>query len=120
MSKTIAIVGSRNFNNQKYFNLALESIQNQIKNVTHFVSGGAKGADLMGQKWAEQKGLEIKIFYPDWNKHGRAAGVIRNTDIVKNSDIIIAFPSKQGRGTQDSIRKATKLGKELYVFTNWE
>lgn len=75
------------------------------------VSGGARGADTMGEEWARGRGIYTRILLPDWNTHGRAAGTMRNTDIVNASDKLIAFYKNGSRGTMDSIRKARiKLG----------
>jgi hypothetical protein len=57
------------------------------------------------------------VFKPNWNL-GKAAGILRNTDIVNECTHIIGFPSKNGRGTQDSMRKALatkKFTKEFYI-----
>lgn len=115
---TLAIVGSRNFDNYKYLIEKLSEID--LSQVNSFVSGGAKGADSLGMIWAERQGYIITIHKPDWKKYGRAAGVIRNSYIVRDADIIVAFPSRTGKGTQDTIKKAQESGKILYVFWSWE
>ena len=83
----VAIIGSRGFNDYEL----VKSILEKYNDVTTIVSGGAKGADSLGERWAKEKGIPTKIFYPDWNKHGKSAGYIRNKDIISNSDLVIAF-----------------------------
>lgn len=108
----IAIIGSRSFSN---YELLCETINNYlIKNeltAKCVVSGGAKGADVLGEKFANENGLEMIVFRPDWKKYGRSAGFIRNTQIIENSDIIFTFWDGKSSGTKDSITKAEKLGK---------
>ena len=57
----------------------------------------------------------IKIFKPDWLKYGKAAGPIRNQQIIEYATHVIAFPSKTGKGTQDSIIRAKKLNRKLII-----
>lgn len=73
---------------------------------TMLVNGAAKGADRHAVQWALRKGLTINTFCPDWKKLGKAAGPIRNQqmlDIGKPS-LIVAFPG--GAGTADMVRRA--------------
>tara|TARA_Y100000310_G_C20685685_1_gene818793 strand:+ start:1221 stop:1580 length:360 start_codon:yes stop_codon:yes gene_type:complete len=110
----IAIVGSRGFHD---YNLLKEFILNKIKveDVELMVSGGAKGADTLGEQFAEEFDIEKLIFLPNWQRYGKAAGPLRNTDIVKNSDIVFAFWEPGCRGTTDDINKAKLFEKELHI-----
>ncbi len=76
------------------------------------VQGGARGADYIAKAWAEKHGIPGETFKAEWNKYGRAAGPIRNSAMLKTSpDLVIAFPG--GRGTNDTVTKAQKLGIEV-------
>lgn len=84
--------------------------------VTLLVSGGAIGADSLGQRWANENGIAVRIYPPDW-KLGRAAGMIRNRTIVDNSDRVIAFWSGASPGTLGAMNIALTLGKPIrYVL----
>ena len=111
----IAIIGSRNFSNYSYMK---ENILNNIdvREIDNIVSGGARGADSLGEQFAKEFNINTIIFKPDWNKYGKAAGMIRNTDIINNCDIVFAFPIGESKGTYDSIKKAKKFNKKIYVF----
>ena len=115
----IAIVGSRKINDVEFvlskFNEVLRSEKLSYDDVM-IISGGARGVDTIAQQIAKKFGLPIIIFYPNWKKYGKRAGLIRNTYIVQYSDIVMAFPSKDSRGTWDTIRKAKENNKKLYVF----
>jgi predicted Rossmann fold nucleotide-binding protein DprA/Smf involved in DNA uptake len=115
----IAVVGSRKVKNYGFVKRCfLEVLKKEglsPENVM-LVSGGAEGVDALAQRLAKEMGLPILIFYPDWLKYGRKAGLMRNSRIVANSDIVVAVPHKTSRGTFDTIRKARTEGKKLYVF----
>lgn len=66
------------------------------------------GADFWANCWASERGLDCKTFQADWNAHGRAAGPIRNQQMIDEGepDLIIAFPG--GRGTHDMITRGNK------------
>ena len=78
--------------------------------------GGADGADSLGERYANENNIETLIFLPDWKKHGKMAGFIRNTDIIENAELVVAFWDKTSKGTKDSIDKATKLGKKVLII----
>lgn len=111
----LAIVGSRNFTNKKLFGETIIYILQVWGIPLEVISGGAKGADTLGEKWANENNIPTIIFYPDWEKHGKAAGPIRNKDIISAATHVLAFPSRTGRGTQHSIRLAQEQNKEIHI-----
>lgn len=88
---------------------------NKIKTITLIVSGGAVGADTLAEEWARQHNVHTLIFKPDWNKYGRRAGFLRNHDIIKESDAVVAFWDEISRGTKSSIDIANSLDKPLHI-----
>jgi hypothetical protein len=101
----IAIIGSRTFND--YYTLQ-ETLNPYKFKITTVVSGAAKGADLLGEKWALENNIKTLIFPADWNKYGKRAGFIRNKDIIKNCDYVIAFWDNKSKGTAHSISLCKK------------
>ena len=79
------------------------------------ISGGARGADRLAERFADEHNLKKIIHKPDWNKCGRAAGFMRNAKIIADSDVLVAFWDGKSRGTKDSIEKARK--KNITVIT---
>lgn len=115
--QVIGIVGTRrkdHYTDQIRLEKALDKI---IKSGDKLVSGGCpKGADRFAENIAKARGLTITIHYPDWDQHKQAAGIIRNTDIAKSCDILLAMVADDRTGgTEDTIRKAEKLGKKVIV-----
>jgi SLOG family YspA-like protein len=109
-----AVIGSRNFGDYGLLNHKLNIIHNK-KPITVIVSGGAKGADKLGEQWADENKIPKTIFYPDWKKYGKKAGFLRNEDIIKNSDVVIAFWDGLSKGTGHSIKLAKKYKKPCLI-----
>ena len=86
----LAIIGSRGFGDYSLLNQATLTYLNGV-DVTEVISGGAKGADSLGARWAKENSVKLTEFIPDWDKHGKRAGFLRNEDIVKAADFVLAF-----------------------------
>lgn len=109
----IGVIGSRSFND---YELLKRTLDEYLGKVWVIVSGGAKGADYLGEKWAIENNIKTCIYKPDWDTYGNKAGFIRNKDIVEDSDLIIAFWDALSRGTEHSIKLAEKMGKEVRII----
>jgi hypothetical protein len=110
----LAVVGSRGFNDYDLLKSKLNDIHLR-KPITCIVSGGAKGADSLGEKWANENNIETLIFIPEWDKYGKRAGFLRNEDIIKNSDAVVAIWDEVSKGTQHSISLAKKYNKPCLI-----
>lgn len=107
----LGIIGSRSFSDYK---LLCEEVA-KFGDIELIVSGGAAGADLLGERYAREHKIPTRIFYPDWKKYGKRAGFLRNSDIVRSSEHIIAFWDQSSAGTRDSINKAKELGIPITI-----
>ena len=119
----LALIGSRNFHDYDSFHkavlLTLQKWGKNLSDVEYIVSGGAKGADTLAEIFAKEYSIKPMIFpvkKEDWYKYGKAAGIMRNTQIIDNASHVIAFPSKYGKGTQDSINKANKRKLPIQIL----
>lgn len=114
----IGIVGSRRRNTFEDY-LKLKKVFDEVVNgqSCQLVSGGCPlGADRFAEKISKAEGRTITIHYPDWKTHGKSAGFVRNTLIAESCDILIAVVAKDRTGgTEDTIRKAEKLGKRVVI-----
>jgi len=106
----LAVVGSQTFNDYAL----LCEVLNRFE-IMEVISGGARGADALAERYAHERNLPIKVFSADWDTHGRAAGPIRNRLIVAEADEIVAFWDGCSRGTQHTIGLARTTGKVVYV-----
>lgn len=109
----VAIVGSRGFND---YELLRERLKNHAGNISEIISGGAKGADSLAEMFADEYGIKKTIFKAEWSKFGRSAGIIRNKDIVKNCDVLIAFWDGKSKGTKNSIDLAISQNKKVTIL----
>ena len=113
----LGIVGSREFLDYSLLAATVDSFVEKTKiKVEKIVSGGAKGADSLAACYASEHGYPLQEFKPDYCKYGRGAPLKRNTDIVENSDIILAFVTASSRGTWDTIRKAQAKNKIVRIY----
>jgi hypothetical protein len=85
--------------------------------ITAIIHGGAKGADTLAHDWAKCISVSIEMYPADWEKHGRAAGAIRNKQMLDEGlpDLVIAFPG--GRGTANMVDQATKAGVKVILIS---
>ncbi len=109
----LAIIGSRTFEDYSFLTETLEPYKSKI---TLVISGAAKGADSLGEKWANQNNIPTLIFPADWDKHGKRAGFIRNEDIIKNCECCIAFWDGKSKGTSHSILLCEKYNKPYKII----
>lgn len=115
--KKVAIVGSRNGHapgTQERVRAFVERLA-ESGEVEAIVSGGAAGIDRWAAQAARDFGLEVIEFLPDWSQ-GKGAGFERNTKIVVEADVVVAFWNGVSRGTMDSVRKAERMGKKVKVI----
>ncbi len=118
----LAIVGSRDYNNydkviyyvSEYFGLGANGVGGNY--IIEVVSGGANGADALGKKLAKEYNIKYTEFPADWNKHGKAAGPIRNEQIMQYTDKVIAFWDGQSKGTMSAINLARKHKKDTVII----
>ena len=79
------------------------------------VSGHAKGADQLGERFATERKLGLKLFTAEWEKYGRSAGYRRNEEMGRYADALVAFQINGSKGTQHMIDFAKKNGLKVRV-----
>ena len=118
MKTRVIVCGCKDFSGREFCFSRLDSILSEYEDV-EIVSGHAKGADTFGEEYAETHGLSLKIFPPDWKRYGRAAGPIRNREMLKYSlearPVVIAFWNRTSKGTKDMINQAAKAGVKVHI-----
>lgn len=107
----LAVVGSRSITDYKI----VEEFLDSVTSIDCLVSGGAKGADSLAERYGAERKIRIMIFYPDWKKYGKSAGFQRNLQIVDYCDSLVAFWDGRSNGTRHSIELARRQGKLLAI-----
>lgn len=115
MSKLI-VAGTRTFNNKELLFQTLDDIRKTLK-VTEIVSGCAKGADSLGELYAETRNIPIKKFPADWEHHGRKAGPMRNRQMAEYGDALVIFWNGKSSGTRNMWQIAEYMGLDVMVVT---
>lgn len=118
MSKAIAIVGSRRRATECDKDLLVDAFLAIREPSDRIVSGGCwLGADRFAEEIADEFGHVMTIYHADWDKYGKAAGPIRNTNIAGDCVVMLALPSRDRTGgTEDVMRKAMKLGVRVILL----
>ena len=110
--KTI-IAGSRGMDNYDFIKTTI--IESGFE-ITEVVSGGARGVDRLGERYAKEMGIPIKQFIPDWDGLGKKAGHVRNREMGDYADALIALWDGESKGTKGMIEYANKKGLKVYVY----
>ncbi|MBK9767448.1 MAG: DUF2493 domain-containing protein [Chloracidobacterium sp.] len=82
---------------------------------TEILSGGASGVDTLAEQYAEQHGLPVTVFRPNWALHKRGAGHRRNEEMVIACDVLVALWDGNSRGTAQAVEFARRQGKDVHV-----
>ena len=117
MEKRIVIAGCRDYTDydavKEFLTTKIINQQKQTKWI--LLSGRSRGADRLGERFAQENGWEIETFPAAWERYGRAAGPIRNKTMVDICDAVICFWDGKSKGTASLIRLAKKAKKPLYI-----
>ena len=105
----LVIAGGRDFTDYNMLCRALSTYGGPED--LEIVSGGASGADTLGEKYAKEHGIDLKIFPAEWAKYGRAAGPIRNREMAEYCDQALIFWDGKSGGTANMIEQMKQLGK---------
>ena len=85
------------------------------------IHGGCSGADCLAGAIARNIGLRVEIFPAQWERHGRAAGPIRNKQMIVKGrpDKVLAFHNdiRKSKGTKDVVQKARAVGIPVKIIT---
>ena len=114
----VIIAGTRDFNdyaflkkNVDYFLQGINPNNEEIE----IVSGNARGADKLGERYAKEHNLPVKLFPANWDKYGKQAGYLRNQEMANYADVLIAFWDEKSKGTKHMIDIAKKQSLTVIV-----
>lgn len=123
----VLICGSRTWTDKKAVGVVLSGLVVEGSGCLTVIHGGARGADTLAAESAawvicDDFDLpEIVAFPADWTTHGKAAGPIRNQQMLDEGkpDVVWAFTDDlaASKGTADMVRRARKAGLPVYVVS---
>ena len=101
----VIIAGSRGFSNYKLLKEKCNEYLREKRKEYNIIiiSGGARGADFYGEKYAQDEGFSLEVFLANWNKFGKSAGFRRNEQMAEVADALIAFWDGKSHGTKHMI-----------------
>ncbi len=118
MIKRVVIAGCRNYNNydeaKEYIDFCIQNLRKEHTLI--FLSGGCKGADNLGERYAKENGFKIEYYPAHWEKHGKSAGPIRNLKMAQICDFVICFWDGKSKGTKSMIEYSKRFNKQCKVY----
>jgi hypothetical protein len=123
----VIIAGGRDFEDRELFRIIMfdhfwrgDAGCDGWEGIDEVVSGGARGADRLGEEWAAKENIPLRRFPAEWDRHGKAAGYIRNAEMAEYADKLVAFWDGESRGTKHMIDLALEKGLEVHVYRYWK
>lgn len=115
----VLVCGGRDYADFRTLFKVLDDIHRETP-ITSVIEGAARGADYYAGQWAKSRGIELQEFPADWDRHHKAAGSIRNKQMLDEGkpDRVIAFPG--GKGTFDMINRAHGRGFKVTLVSGSE
>jgi len=120
----IGISGSRKYYGQKFAKIVetmIVKILEETKLKKHeviLISGGAKGIDTVAEEVAEKMEIDILVIRPDYRNYPpKIAPLKRNKVIAELSDVLIAIPALDSKGTYHTIGVFRKKKPENKIIT---
>ena len=122
----VLVCGGRDYSNVEQLYKILDWVDgswesvDSIGPISTIISGHARGADQLAEKYANEKNIPLEIYPAQWDVHGKSAGVIRNQEMLDEGlpDLVVAFPG--GKGTDHMVKIAQKANVSMVqVNTSW-
>lgn len=119
-NRRIIVAGGVHFNDYKALENTLDEYFKCVsKDEIEIISGHARGADSLGERYAQEHDIKCTVFPADWKKYGRAAGPIRNKEMLEyameQQAGLVAFWNGESKGTKNMISIAEKAGIEVKI-----
>lgn len=114
----VIISGSRTFRNYEMLECTMDHLLQNVEDDIQIVCGKARGADALGEMYANDRGYDVRYFPADWEGIGKSAGFRRNEAMADNADALVAFWNGKSHGTKHMIQvaKQKKLKVRVKLF----
>lgn len=107
----VIIAGGRDFNDYELLKKKCDYYLSNIdKSNIVIISGMARGADSLGERYAQERGLKLEGYPANWKLYGKSAGFKRNQVLVKNASAAICFWDGKSKGTKHTIDLCKEKG----------
>lgn len=107
----LAVVGGRDFKDYELMVQVLNKFD-----YTKIISGGARGADILAERYCKEHNIDNIIYRPNWDMYGKLSGYERNVFIIHEADEVVAFWDGKSPGTKHCIELAIQKQKKLTVI----
>ncbi len=112
----VIIAGGRDFDNYELLKSTMDKLlSNKPKDDICIVCGKARGADTLGEYYAKERGYQIDYYPAQWDKYGTSAGFMRNCEMARESDALVAFWDGASKGTRHMIDVARRYHLQVRV-----
>lgn len=112
----VVIAGSRNYTDYSSASKFIcENLSAYEKKSLIIVSGGCRGADSLGERFAAENGISVEKYPAEWKKYGKGAGLVRNMKMAEICDFAICFWDGKSKGTFSMIDYCRKLNKKVII-----
>ena len=123
----LLIAGTRTITETKIFDACIRQIVTKKgktfrlngKKIDLVITGGASGIDALAHRWAKGNNLDTRVVKPDWDTHGKAAGPLRNADMVSMlsaGDAVVVIWDGKSKGARSTINLTRRSKRKLYLF----
>lgn len=119
----ILVTGDRNWDD---YNIVAEALS-ALPPGTIIVHGACRGADVICAETAKELGFIVRSYPADWKRFGRAAGPVRNKQMLTEENLshepinfVYAFHNdlKNSRGTKNMLKQAESCGVRYRLFSS--
>ena len=112
----VIVAGGRYFNDWDLLKMKVSFYTIEMNpDDLEIVSGGCKGADKLGERYAKEYKLPCRVIGADWGNWLNAAGPMRNQAMAKYATHLIAFWDGKSKGTKNMIDEAKAAGLKIKV-----
>lgn len=111
----VIIAGGRDFNNYDSLAASLDFLFQNINDEIEIVCGMSRGADRLGERYAQEHGYRVRYMPADWDSYGKSAGYKCNVQMAEYADALVAFWDGKSPGTKHMIKTAQEKNLDVRI-----
>lgn len=111
MTARVIVTGARDWDEELHLHHVLDEIHAEHPDMLLVHGACTRGADRFADRWALLRGVPVERHPADWRAHGRAAGPMRNRQMVEAGAVLcVAFLTAASRGARGCVGMAEEAG----------